>query len=179
MTRWWKAALFLLVAGATVSAAGLLASRGTLAVEPYSQQPARAATGSIPASGMPVAQVKSGKFKIADVERGSLATMRAEDIYNRVEGQTNILSMLPEESSVKKGDLVCELDSSLLRMQLTNQKISTQSAEAAYQNARLAREEAEIAVKEYEEGIYPSEQRTILGETRLGESEVEKGKVRL
>ena len=48
---------------------------------------------------------------------------------------------------MKKGDLVCELDSASLRDQLTNQKIATQGAEATYQNAKLTRETAEIAVR--------------------------------
>ena len=69
-------------------------------------------------------------------------------------GHEKIVSILPEGTKVKKGELVGELDSASLRDQLINQKIATKAAEAAYQNAKLAREVAEIAVKEYEEGIY-------------------------
>ena len=87
-----------------------------------------------------------------------------------VEGSTTIISILPEGSKVKKGDLVCELDSALLRDQLINQKITTQAAEAAYQNARLTREVAQIAVKEYKEGIYLQDRATIQGGIKLAES---------
>ena len=61
---------------------------------------------------------------------------------------------------------------------MINQKIVTQSAEAAYQNARLTREVAEIAVKEYEEGIYLSDKAEIQGEIKLAESAKQKAKAR-
>ena len=54
----------------------------------------------------------------------------------RVEGRTTIISIVPEGTKVKKGDLVCELDSALLRDQLTNQRIATQGAEASYQQCQ-------------------------------------------
>ena len=73
---------------------------------------------------------------------------------------------------MKKGDLVCELDSASLRDQLTNQKIATQGAEASFQNAKLTREVAEIAVKEYVEGIYLQDKATIQGEIKLAESDL-------
>ena len=59
--------------------------------------------------------------------------------------------IMPEGTRVKKGELVCELDSAALRDQLDNQKIATKSAEADFENAKLTREVAEIAVVEYEE----------------------------
>ena len=61
MTRWWKAASLLLVAGATVSGAGLLARGGGPGVELQVQKTAKAGPGS----DMPVAEVNPGKFKIS------------------------------------------------------------------------------------------------------------------
>ena len=43
---------------------------------------------------------------------------------------TTIILILPEGTRVKKGELVCELDSAALHDQLVNQKITTKSAEA-------------------------------------------------
>ena len=74
-----------------------------------------------------------------------------------IEGQTTIIQLLPEGSAVKKGQVVCELDSATLKDQLVNQWITVKSAEASYENAKLAREVAEIAVVEYAEGIYKQE----------------------
>ena len=92
---------------------------------------------------------------------------------------TAILSFLPEGTKVKEGDLVAELDSSPLRGQLVDQRITTKSAEAAFQNAKLTREVAEIAVKEYEEGIYPQDRATIQGEIQLAQSADQKAKARM
>ena len=58
----------------------------------------------------------------------------------------------PEGTPVKKGELVCQLDSASLRDQLINQKITTRSAEANHENAKLSREVAEFAVVEYSDG---------------------------
>ena len=65
-------------------------------------------------------------------------------MFCQVEGSTTIISLLPEGTKVKKGQLVCELDSSALQDRLKNQRIATLGAEAAY---RTPSEVAEIAVK--------------------------------
>ena len=77
------------------------------------------------------------------VEKGSLESARNEDAYCLVEGQTTIILIKPEGSAVKKGQLVCQLDSASLKDQLVNQMITVKSAEANYENAKLTREVAE------------------------------------
>ena len=77
---------------------------------------------------------------------------------------------------MKKGELVCELDSASLSDQLTNQKIATQGAEAAYQNAKLTREVAEIAVKEYVEGIFKQDKADHPGRDQAGRVRPEPGR---
>ena len=106
-------------------------------------------------------------LRVVLIEPGTLQASRSRDVFCQVEGATTIISILAEGSRVKKGDLVCELDSASFRDQLANQKIATQGAEASYQNAKLTREVAEIAVKEYVEGIYIQDKATILGEIKL------------
>ena len=99
--------------------------------------------------------------------------------FPRSRANTTIISLVPEGTRVKKGDLVGELDSASLRDQLINQRIATRVAQANYQNARLERETAEIAVKEYQEGIYPSDRAAIQGEIKLAESAMAKARARL
>ena len=106
MTRWWKVASLLLVAGATVSSAGLLAGKGTMAVAARPQDVGKAAVAGAGAD-MPVAEVNPGKFEIAVVEPGSLEPGAKQRCTCQVEGPTTIISILPEGAKVKKGDLVC------------------------------------------------------------------------
>ena len=86
---------------------------------------------------------------------------------------------MPEGTRVKKGQVVCELDSARLKDQLVNQMIAVKRAEAAYQNAKLTREVAEIAVTEYVEGIYKQEQDTLKGEIVTAETAIQKAEARL
>ena len=75
-------------------------------------------------------EVKPAVLPITVTEKGSLESSKNQDVLCQVEGSTTIISIMAEGTRVKKGDLVCELDSASLRDQLTNQKIATQGAEA-------------------------------------------------
>ena len=94
------------------------------------------------------------------------------DNYNLVPGETTIISILPANTKVKKGQLVCELDSARIKDRLANQKTTTRAAEAAYQNAKLTREVAEIAVTEYKEGIFKRDMQTVVGELKLAATDL-------
>jgi RND family efflux transporter MFP subunit len=117
-------------------------------------------------------EVRKTALPITVADKGTLESSKNQDVLCQVEGSTTIISITEEGKRVKKGDLVCELDSASLRDQLTNQKISTQGAEASFQNAKLTREVAEIAVKEYEEGIFIQDRATCEGEIKLAESDL-------
>ncbi len=123
--------------------------------------------------------VKKQKLVITVSERGNLESAQNTDVTNEVEGQTTILTILPEGTKVKKGQMVCELDSAALRDNLVNQEIATKRAEADFENAKKTREVAEIAVQEYKEGTYKQEVQTINGEITLAKSELERAKDRL
>src|SRR5271166_266241 len=117
-------------------------------------------------------EVKPAALPITVTDKGALESSRNQDVQCQVEGSTTIIMSLSEGTKVKKGDLVCELDSASLNDSLTNQKIATQGAEASFQNAKLTREVAEIAVKEYEEGIFLQDKATAEGEFKLAESDL-------
>ncbi len=169
VTRWIKVVSVLLVAGATVSGVGLISRGNATGVEPPVQQKAQA----VPATDMRVTQVKSGKFKFVVPGPGTIEVARRMDLMCLIEGSTTIIKIVPEGSRVKKGDLVCELDSASLRDQLVNQRITTQAAESTCRNARLSREIAETALKEYQDGVYPLNKATILGEIKLAEAAIQ------
>jgi HlyD family secretion protein len=91
--------------------------------------------------------------------------------YCLVAGQTTVIAFVPNGSLVKKGDLVCELDSAALSDQRVNQMITKKSAEANLENARLSRETAEISVVEYEQGIYRAQLQETEGNIKIAEAE--------
>jgi HlyD family secretion protein len=132
-----------------------------------------------PAADMLVHEVRPGKLRVSVVERGSLEAARTADVFCQVEGQTTILSIKPEGTSVARGEPVCELDSASLRDQLVNQTIATRRAEAAYQNAKLAREAAEIAVAEYADGIFRQESYALKSQVAGARASIQKAEERL
>ena len=116
--------------------------------------------------------VRLGELRISVVEKGTLESSKNQDAFCNVEGGTSIIMIKPEGTRVTKDELVCELDSAALRDSLTNQQITTKSADANFRNATLTREVAEIAVREYVEGIYKQDLATVEGEIKLAESEL-------
>ncbi len=171
--------------GAVISAQAVVLCEGVLQTMLWTQLKTVAAVvlvaGTLLATGARVAAVHAGQGQ-GDAPPASRPDDRADraqvvrsvsfDNYNPVPGETRILSILPANEKVKKGQLVCELDSARIRDQLTNQKIATQRAEARYQNARSTLEIAEIAIKEYTEGVFRQDMATIMGELRLAVSDL-------
>ncbi len=132
-----------------------------------------------PKSDVITALVRPGKLSVIVKERGTLESASNKDVVCEVEGGTTIIRILPEGSRVKEGEIVCVLDSASLSDLLTNQKITTQQAEASYKQALLVREVAEYAVKEYVEGIFKQDWETIKGEIALAQSDLERALDRL
>lgn len=75
-------------------------------------------------------------------------TPRYADLVNQVEGQTFIIAIRADGSSVKKGDVVCELESAALRDKLTNQEIALIQAKAVVEASKRAVEVAEVSAEE-------------------------------
>ncbi len=122
------------------------------------------------ADGPPVfVTIKPVRLKETMTAQGLVAPGRAEDLVCRVSGETAIASIVPEGTHVKQGDLVCQLDATALKDQLTNQQIKTISAQSWYTNAQLTREVAEVAVLEYREGILVQERAALEGQRKLHE----------
>ncbi len=83
--------------------------------------------------------IKRGTLPITVTERGNLESQKTEEIICEVENfggdrsgmtGTQILYVVPNGSSVKKGDLLVELDSAPLQERLDSQFLSLQRAEA-------------------------------------------------
>ena len=85
-------------------------------------------------------EVRRGDFTVSVVEGGTLAAVSEVSIRSEVEGTARIISIVPEGCSVKKGDLLVELDSAQAQDQVNQQKIN-------FEKAKFAVEQAEAQVE--------------------------------
>lgn len=132
-----------------------------------------------PYSGVITYRVERKDLPVTVLTNGALESSNNTDAINEVEGQTTILYIVPEGTRVKKGDLVCELDSAALRDQLINQEITTKQREADLEQAKKTLEVAEIAVREYLEGTFPEQEQNAEGAIALAKSELARAQERL
>ncbi len=75
--------------------------------------------------------VTRGPLVISFTEKGTIKALRSVNIYSSLEGMSTIVSVVPEGTSVKRGDVLVELDSSDLTQQLNQQTITVDTAKAA------------------------------------------------
>ena len=108
--------------GATVSGAGYVGTLNASGRDLVKREKVAVPSKDDPA----VVQVKPAKFTVNVAERGFLEPSQSERVWSQVEGTTTIIFIKPEGSKVKKGELVCELDSAPLRDKLTIQEIAAQ-----------------------------------------------------
>ena len=100
-------------------------------------------------------------------------------MVNQVEGQSTIIFIKDDGAMVKKGELVCELNSATLRDSLTDQVITVRQAEANLDNAVKTREVAEFALREYLGGTYPQAMEDAQIALKLAESNLAQAVERL
>jgi multidrug resistance efflux pump len=89
-------------------------------------------------------------------------------------GSTTIIWILPEGARVKKGDKVCEFDSSAFRDELDAQKIKCFEAKSFVEQAVALLENNEQVIQEYKKGIYPRDLALIDGYIHTVEQELDK-----
>jgi HlyD family secretion protein len=81
-------------------------------------------------------EVQRGNFTVSVVEGGTLAAVSEVSIRSEVEGTARIISIVPEGSYVKKGDLLIELDSAQAQDQVNQQQIAYEKALFAVEQAK-------------------------------------------
>jgi RND family efflux transporter MFP subunit len=114
------------------------------------------------------------KVAVTVATRGDIESAKNLDVVSQVEGQATIIFIKAEGSPVKKGELVCELDSAALRDALTNQTISTRKSESDYQGSVKTREVAQFSVREYLEGTYPQSEESMLDTIQIAKIDLER-----
>jgi HlyD family secretion protein len=143
-----------------------------------------------PTSGLATFVAKRGPLTISVLESGTIQPREQITLRNEVEGRTSILSLVPDGTMVKAGDLLVELDDSTLKDAMIDQDIQAQRAEAAFINAqetlavvknqaqsdvdiaKLTLEFAQQDLQQYKEGQYPNEKTAAENEITLRQEEL-------
>ncbi|MDR3108121.1 MAG: efflux RND transporter periplasmic adaptor subunit [Planctomycetaceae bacterium] len=97
------------------------------------------------------------------LERGSVDSAVNIEVRCEVEsaGGLTIISVIPEGTIVKKGDLLVELDSSTLRENVVKQQITVNNSQSTVAKSEADLRTAELTFKEYDEGKYLESRKTI------------------
>lgn len=106
--------------------------------------------------GLVFETVKRAPFQLMVTEKGTIDSMRNLTLLSKVEGTTTIINIVPEGSYVKQGDVVCELDSSLLIDKETLQEVLVVKSSALL---RQAQEDLLIRKTQNESDVEASELR--------------------
>lgn len=114
-------------------------------------------------------------FDVKIIKDGELAAQNNIDIVCEVEGQTAIQTIIPEGATVKKGDVLVELDSSAIKQKIEDTTLDLQKAEADLTTSRemkdiqesqnsanleaadVALTLAQLDLQAYTEGTYPQD----------------------
>jgi len=94
-------------------------------------------------------------------------------------GSSVILSILPEGTPVKAGDVLARLDASTYEEMYRQQTISVEQAKASHLQAQLNHEIALLAVREYREGTVQETLKGMEGAIALADSDLSRATQRL
>jgi len=94
-------------------------------------------------------------------------------------GSSVILTLLPEGTPVKAGDVLARLDASTYDEMYRQQMITVEQAKASHLQAQLNLEIAELAVREYREGTVQETLKGMEGAIALADSDLSRANQRL
>lgn len=114
----------------------LLLAGGALAFSALGFAPFSAKAG---ASAQRGALVRRGPLRIDVNASGSLRAADTVRLNCRLEGRTTILTLVPEGTQAKQGDVLCELDATVLVERRIEQNIRVANADASLVKARQMR----------------------------------------
>ena len=128
-------------------------------------------------------EVQKGPFDHIVLEQGEIESSSNNEVKCEVKGRggsgTPILTLIAEGAIVKKGETLCQLDSSALEQDAKNQRIVVSTIESNLISSEAAVSKAAIAKQEYLEGTYLTEQKAILSEIALAQQGLRKAELSL
>jgi HlyD family secretion protein len=89
-------------------------------------------------------------------------------------GSSQILTVVPDGSVVKKGEVLCTLDSAPYEELLRNQLMNVERVRADLNQAKLILEVAQMAVTEYTDGLMGQARKNLNGQLALTRSDYER-----
>ncbi|QEH36956.1 multidrug resistance protein MdtN [Aquisphaera giovannonii] len=127
----------------------------------------------------PWAVVERTDLHLRVMAGGDLQPMKERTVVCEVEDITEkegltVVSLVENGQPVKKGDVLCRLDSSQLDDLALNEEILLGQVRSECTQARLSKETAEIALREYVEGLVAQHCKDYEGKIALGKSDVQK-----
>jgi HlyD family secretion protein len=138
---------------------------------------------------LPTATVRRADVEAVVLTSGRVASSRSTDIRctleqldlppqgggqaaSQKEGASAIISLVPDGANVRKGEVICELDSSDYEELARRQRIVVEEATAAHSQASLALEVAKLALRSYQEGEKGEVIREYEGEIALAKADL-------
>ena len=139
---------------------------------------------NLESSSEPMLQaVSEGPFDHIVLEQGEIESSSNNEVKCEVKGRggsgTPILTVIPEGTLVKKGDTLCQLDSSALEQEAKNQRIVVSTAESAVISSEAAVNKAVIARQEYLDGTFLTERQAIVSEIAVAQQSLRKAELSL
>ena len=135
--------------------------------------------------------VAEGPLTISVTESGTVKPAEQEILKSELEGQSTILYLIPEGTSVKKGELLVELDATAMTDAKVDQEIRVKNAEAAFiqsrENLAIVKSQSESDIDQaeltllfaredvgqYKEGEYPNALKEHEAEITLAKEELQ------
>lgn len=138
------------------------------------------ATASVLQSDLNVCVVTSGR-----VESENRTIIQCElknlDIPGRggSGGASTVISLIPDGSTVKAGEVLCRLDASAYEEMVRQQQIVVEHSRSEYRQAELQVEVARLGLNEFREGSMQLDLETMNGQIALADSELQHAADRL
>jgi RND family efflux transporter MFP subunit len=176
---------------------GILAGMGVLAVLGYSgvfSSWTSSQDGDLPL----ISPARKATLRITVTERGNLeSTVTVDGVCELNATEIKIIKLVPEGTRVKKGDVVCQFDSSAIDKSIAEQDIKVKQAVAKIETTQQEREIqrnkgesdiiaakvemvlAKLDLEKYQKGDYLAETTKQRGEIRLKEKDLKEAKNKL
>ena len=141
-----------------------------------SKSPGEYATTPVCRTNLDVTLVAGGRVDSAEK---TIIECQLEAMAGMPWGNSTIISIVPEGTVIKKGDVLCSLDSSRYDESLRLQEIHVGQVRADLKKAELDHQVAKLAVVEYREGLMQESLTALKGEIALLRADHERAGDRL